>query len=124
MLLASDFDWNSVNFGGVSIGGGLLAVAVFIGPRIPQILDWLSIQAEKRREEARIKRREEADMTNQLITVLKELAVNGSRQSDNLEAIQQELNWVSDWIRRGSNVSLPLVPPPPIAGKKDDGTGK
>jgi len=118
MTFAADFDWNSVNFGGVSIGGGLLAFAVFIGPRIPQILEWLSIQAEKRRQFAREKRKEEAEMTNQLISILKELAVASSRQSDNMESIQQELNWVSDWIRRGSGTSLPLVPPPPIAKKE------
>lgn len=118
MIFAAEFDWNSVNLGGISIGGGLFAIAVFIGPRIPQILDWLSMQAEKRRQFAREKRKEDAEMTNQLITVLKELAVNGSKQSDNLEAIQQELNWVSDWIRRGSGVSLPIVPPPPLNKKE------
>ena len=115
MIFATDFDWNNVNFGGVSIGGGLLAFAVFVGPRIPQILDWLSLQIEKRRQFAREKRKEDAEMTNQLITILKELAVNGSKQNDSIEAIQQELNWVSDWIRRGNNgLSLPIVPPPPV----------
>lgn len=118
MLIAADFDWNSANLGGISIGGGLLAVAVFIGPKIPIILDWLDKQKDKARAFARDKRREEAEMNNHLINVLKDIAVTTTQHTDKIEDIGTDLNWLIEYIRRGNVVSLPTLPPPPSVSSK------
>jgi len=99
MILGTDFDWNSVNLGGVSVGGGLLAIAIFIGPKIPTILDWIDKQIDKKRSFAREKRKEDAELSNHLISVLQGIAVTTAQHTDSIEDIRKDLSWFLEWVR-------------------------
>lgn len=119
MLVADGvtFDWNSVNLGGISVGGGLLAIAVFIGPKIPQILDWIDRQIDKKRAFQREQRKEATEENLRLMKILSDMAVVTEKFTDELGDVKDDLKWLIEYVRQGGKIHLPMLPPPPSETK-------